>query len=525
MHDVVIVGGGPTGLFLACELALAGVRPLVLERRAEPDQSDKAHGLIGQSVRLLDQRGLYERCGGSGAPRPAPRFGYAGLPLPLDILGEANPVYTLPINQRDLERVFAERATELGVEVRRGWEVDSFTQNETRVEVLVTAPDGTSATLTAQYLVGCDGGGSRIRKGLNIEFPGVTDAVVDRSALIAPSDHLKFLPGGKVAVAGLGDIPVGMYRTEHGMFILLPHNPERPHVFTTEWEPHPVGNYPGPGPEMTLTEMEDSIERVLGVRVPLSPPPEGAPTQLRRLCNRNSRQAARYREGRVFLAGDAAHTSHGPTLNAALNDAANLGWKLAAAVHNRAPEGLLDTYETERHPAAAELLIHTRAETALTAPGAEITALRALFTELLAHQPTVATLAAGMAGSGTRYDMGQDDPSDLVGYFAPPLDLIDGDGNTRRLAEFLHESRPVLVDFTGDHTLAAFADSLSDAVRHVSVTAAHPVAPALLIRPDGYVAWAGSDTEGLQAALTRWFGISACLAAAGRQRDGAAAAR
>lgn len=505
LFDAIIVGGGPAGLFLACELRLAGLRPLVLERLPEPDQTDKAHGVIGQSVQLLDQRGLFERCGGTGVPEPAPGFFFAGMRLPLQTLGADNPVYLRQINQRDLEAVLAERATELGADIRRGWEVISFSQNDSQVEVVARDTDGAETTFAAQYLVGCDGGGSVIRKQAGIGFPGATDDVVDRSALIGPSEQIRFLPGGRMEIEGVGEI-TPFHRTERGVFTLLPHDPQRPHVFTTEWEDHPAGNYPGPGAPMTLAEMADSIERVLGVRIPLSPPPEGAPTQLRRLCRRNSRQADRYRVGRVFVAGDAAHVSHGPTLNSAIADAANLGWKLAAAVRGWAPEGLLDSYESERHPVGARVLTHTQAESALTAPGADVTALREVFTEFLTRPDNVRSIAAAMAGTDIRYDMGEDEPADLTGWFVPPLVLTTADGQTRRVAELLHDGRPVLLDTTAGHDLADLAESWSDRVHYVAANAEG--SPALLIRPDGYVAWAGDDPDGLKAALTRWFSPS-----------------
>jgi 2-polyprenyl-6-methoxyphenol hydroxylase-like FAD-dependent oxidoreductase len=503
MFDVIIVGGGAAGLFLAGELRLAGVRPLVLDRLTEPDQADKAHGLAGQVVQLLDNRGLFERCGGHGAPEPAPGFFFAGMPLPLRALGALNPLYLLPVNQRDLERVLGERAAELGADVRRGWDVLSFSQTDDGVEVVARGGDGAETTFAARYLVGCDGGNSMIRRQSGIGFPGSTDEVVDRSALIGPSDRFHFVPGGRVVIDGVGEIPAVFHRTEHGVFSLLPHDPQRPLVNTAEW-----GGSPDPDAPMTMTEMEDSVERVLGVRLPLTAPPEGAPTLLRRLTHRNSRQADRYRDGRVFIAGDAAHVSHGPTLNLALQDAANLAWKLAAAVRGWAPDGLLDSYETERHASGERVIMVTRVETLLTVPGGDVTALRGLFGELLDRTENMQLIAGLMAGSDVRYDMGEENPAAPTGWFVPPLGVTTGEGRQRRLAELLHDGRPVLLDLTGGNGLAAAAEPWSDRVRAVTATAGDAPAPALLIRPDGYVAWAGADPDGLKAALTRWFSPS-----------------
>ncbi|OEV05095.1 FAD-dependent monooxygenase [Streptomyces oceani] len=530
MFDVIIVGGGPAGLFLACELRLAGARPLVLERRPEADPADKAHGLAGQAVRLLDHRGLFERCGGRGAPEPAPGFYFGGLPLPLHTLGEENPMYLLPVNQRDLERVLAERAAELGAEVRRGHEAFSISQTESRVEVVAREPEGTETTLAARYLVGCDGARSFVRKQAGIGFPGEHDEhVVDRSALVGPSAHVRPAPGGRLVIDGLGEIPTAFHRTDRGVFTLLAHDPERPLINTVEWEDRPAGDSPGPGAPMTLDEMADSVERVLGVRLPLSPPPEGAPTLLRRLCGRNFRLADHYRVGRVLLAGDAAHVSHGPTLNAALHDVANLAWKLAATLRDWAPADLLDSYERERRASGARVLLHTRAQAALLAPGSGVTALRQILGELLGRTENTRLVAALTAGADIRHDLGgerggdldgelggnhgrdlgpdpdTEQPAALTGWFVPPVRLTTGDGRTRRLAELLRDARPLLLDLTGGDALAGVAEPWYDRVRHVTATAEHAPAPALLVRPDGYVAWAGDEPDGLKSVLTRWF--------------------
>ena len=508
MFDVIVVGGGPAGLFLAGELRLAGVRPVVLERLTQPDLDDKAHGLLGQAVRLLDNRGLIERCGGPVAPRPASGFFFAGFPLPLDTLGESSPMYLLPIDQRDLERVFRERAGELGVEVRRGWEMRSFVQTHDGVNVLATCPDGEERTLTARFLVGCDGARSSVRKQAGIGFPGSRDEnVVDRWAQVGRSAAFRLLPRGRIEIDGFGEFPAHFHRTEHGVFTLLGRDPAAPILNTAEWEPDPPGNHPGPGTPMTLTEMEDSIERILGVRLPLTPPPAGTPALLRRLSGRNTRLADRYRVGRVFIGGDAAHTSHGPTLNLALQDVANLAWKLAAAVKGWGSDELLDSYETERRPAGEREVMWTQAETALMAPGSDITALRQLFAELLGRRENLRMIAGVMAGADVRYDIGRADPASPTGWFIPPFE-VTADGHARRVAELLRDARPILLDLTSTDVLAAVAERWDDRVVRVTATADSAPAPALLIRPDGYLAWAGDDPESLRAALMQWFGTA-----------------
>jgi hypothetical protein len=308
-----------------------------------------------------------------------------------------------------------------------------------------------------------------------------------------------------VVIDDVGEI-LPLFRTERGTSSILPHNPERPLVITSEWEDHPAGNFPGPGAPVTTAEMDDSVERVLGVRLPLSPPPAGAPTLLRRLCRRNSRLADRYRDGRVFIAGDAAHVSHGPTLNLALQDAANLAWKLAADLHGWASAGLLGSYQAERHASGERVLMHTQAETLLTAPGGDVTALSRLFAELLEREENLRLTAALIAGSDVRYDTGEEHPAAPAGWFVPSLTLTTADGNTRRLAGFLRDARPLLLDLTGGNDLAATAEPWRDRVRHVAATVGNAPASALLIRCDGYVAWAGADPGSLKGALTRWFG-------------------
>lgn len=508
MHDVVIVGGGPVGIFVACELKLGGVNPLVLERLPEINQWDKAHGLTGQVVRLLDHRGLFERCAGRAVPEPAPGFFFGALPLPLHTLGDRNPMYLLHINQRDLESVLNDRAAELGVEIRRGVEMHSFTQHDDSVTVdLVDVASGAASTVSAQYLVGSDGARSTVRKLSGIRFPGNTDHhIVDRTVLIAPTEQLMPAGPGRVHVAGLGVIADSFHRTETGVVTIALRDPEHPLVYTAEWEDQPDRSFPGEGAAMTLTEMEDSLERVLGVRLDLHAPADGEPTLLRRLTGRNTRVADRYRDRRIFLLGDAAHVhsaAGGPGLNLALQDAANLAWKLTASLHGWAPAGLLDTYETERRPLGQRVFMQTQAQTALMAPGSDVTALRDLFAEMLADTTTVQRVADLLAGSDVRYDMGPADPDGTTGWFAPSTQVELADGTLRRIPELLRTAHAILLDATGGlhHAIAPW----NDRVDYVPLAATNEQT-SMLIRPDGFIAWSDTDPASLTEALAAWFG-------------------
>jgi 2-polyprenyl-6-methoxyphenol hydroxylase-like FAD-dependent oxidoreductase len=508
MFDVLIVGGGPVGVFVACELKLAGANPLVIERLPEINQWDKAHGLTGQVVRLLDHRGLFERCSGSIAPVPAPAFFFGAMPLPLQVLGDRNPMYLLHINQRDLERVLNDRAAELGVEIRRGLEMRTFVQHEDRVDLMaVDATTGVETTLTGRYLIGSDGARSAVRKQAGIGFPGNTDHhIVDRTALIAPSDQLVAAPAGRVHVKGLGEISESFHRTETGIVTIALRDPQHPLVYTAEWEDSPEGNSPGDCTPMSLTEMEDSLERVLGLRLSLTAPADGEPTLLRRLSGRNTRVADRYRDRRVFLLGDAAHVhsaAGGPGLNLALQDAANLAWKLAADLHGWAPPALLDTYESERRPLGQRVFMQTQAQTALMAPGSDVTALRDLFAELLADTDTVQRIGDLLAGADVRYDMGAMHPDGPTGWFAASAQVELKTGERRRLPELLRAARPTLLDSTGKlHDITA---QWSDRVDYVALAEGGETG-SLLVRPDGFVAWSDSDPADLSTTLRRWFG-------------------
>ncbi|WP_043714239.1 FAD-dependent monooxygenase [Kutzneria sp. 744] len=485
--DVVIAGGGPNGLMLAAELRLAGVRPLVLERLPERVNMPKANGLVGVVARLLDARGLYEKVSGwTGPPAATPWFTFGGMRLDLRDLAD-NPLYPIQIPQPRLERILEEHAVGLGAELRRGVEVTGFTDHGTHVTVRAGAEE-----ITAYYLVGCDGGRSTVRKLAGIDFPGVTDDdVVSRSANVRlPTAGATALP-----VPGHGDIPpFSFYRTTGGVFIWARFE-DTLTVNTMEWGPGPDDDVP-----MTLEELAASVQRVLGADVPLLPPNLDRPPLLRRLAGNNTRIAAVFRHGRVLLAGDAAHVHAGmgaPGLNAGMQDVTNLAWKLGATIHGWAPEGLLDTYHTERHPVAQRVAMQTQAQSALLAPGTKVTALRTLFEELLGSVDVRRHIADTMSGNDIRYFAG-DHP--LVGALVPELSITTTDGVVR-LAELLRSGRPLLLDLAG---VGSVAGGWRDRVDVVA--GAHPDHPALLVRPDGFVAWAGISGQGLVEALTRWFG-------------------
>lgn len=504
--DVVISGAGPNGLMLAGELALAGVHAIVLDELSAPSAEPKANGLVGQVIRLLDMRGLYHEFGGApGAPQPLPAYFFSGLPLSFAELAD-NPMTLLGIPQPKLVRLLEKWAAGLGVDIRWGHRLSGLTQRDDGVDIDVTGPDG-DYRRGARYLIGADGGKSFVRKQVGIEFPGHTSAGdIGRIGHVWLPDELRTSDGG-IEVPGFGRLPFGHNRLERGGFVFAELEPGRPLIASMEFGVEPVPE----GTPMTIEELRDSVRRVLGADLPLEAPRGPGPHALRRIANQNTRQAERYRKGNVFLLGDAAHVHSGmggPGLNLGLQDAANLGWKLAAEINGWAPAGLLDTYHSERHPVGVRVMMSSLAQTALFAPGPEITAMCTLLGELLERPENTEYIARLMSGSDTRYETG--DPHPLAGRMVPDLTLETPDG-TKRIAELLRKARPVLLTLADTPNFSDVTNAWRDRVDIVAATSPDAPATALLIRPDGYVAWAAGDADQstpdrLRTALTRWFG-------------------
>jgi 2-polyprenyl-6-methoxyphenol hydroxylase-like FAD-dependent oxidoreductase len=491
-HAVVIAGGGPTGLMLAGELALAKVDVVIVERRASQDlPGSRAGGLQSRTIEVLDQRGIADRFLSQGQVAQVHGFAVSRLDIS-DFPTRHN--YGLALWQNHIERTLAGWIGELAVPIYRGREVTGFAQDDTGVDVDLS--DGPS--LRAEYLVGCDGGRSLIRKAAGIEFPGWDPTT---SSLIAEVE-LTEEPEWGIHRDDKGTHSFGRleYEIRGGEVVYMDRGPVR--VMVTEQRLGRTG-------EPTLRDLSEALIAVYGTDYGIH-----SPTWISRFTDM-ARQAASYRKGRVLLAGDAAHV-HSPVggqgLNTGVQDAVNLGWKLAQVVRKTSPESLLDTYHAERHPVGARVLQNTMAQTVLMGSGARIDALRDTVSELLSMDEPRKRFAAMMSGLDIHYDLGEGHP--LLGRRMPDLDLVTANGPLR-VFTLLHDARPVLLNLgePGGFDIAPWADRvrLIDAEYvgkwELPALGAVTAPTAVLIRPDGYVAWVADGTDlGLPDALSTWFG-------------------
>jgi 2-polyprenyl-6-methoxyphenol hydroxylase-like FAD-dependent oxidoreductase len=490
-HAVVIAGAGPTGLMLAGELALAGVDAVVVERRPNQDLAgSRAGGLHSRTIEILDQRGIADRFLAAG--QVAQVAGFASVRLDISDFPTRHP-YGLGLWQNHIERILAGWVRELSVPVYYGVEVTGFAQDANGVDVQLS--DG--RMLRAKYLAGCDGGRSLVRKVAGIEFPG-WDATT--SSLIAqvemteePELGIRRTPSGTHALGKVEyEIKDGqvVYKKGGTVGVMLTES----HVGTSE---------------PTLRDLSEGLIAVYGTDYGIH-----SATFISRFTDM-ARQAATYRDRRVLLAGDAAHI-HSPVggqgLNTGVQDAVNLGWKLAQVIKGSSPESLLDSYHAERHPVGAGVLRNAMAQTALMRVDDRIDALRENVAELLGMDEPRKRFAAMMSGLGIHYDLGPGHP--LLGRRMPDLDVVTTNG-PRRVFSLLHHARPLLLNFGESHAIdiSAWADRVQlvdasyDGTWELPAIGAVSAPTVVLIRPDGYVAWVGEQTQaGLVEALTTWFG-------------------
>jgi len=480
-HSVVVAGGGPSGMMLASELALAGIDVVLVERRTSQElEGSRSGGLHSRTIEELDQRGIAERFVSAGQTYPS--VGYAGITLDISDFPTRHN-YALGLWQSHFERILAGWIDELGVPVLRGGDVVGLAQDDEGVDVALSG-DG---SLRAEFLVGCDGGRSVVRKGAGIDSPGLEASTSWMLAEVEMDEEPEF--GFRRDDAGQHAIG----RRQEGEPIRL--------VLTERTLDH--------AGDPSMDELRGALVSVYGTDYGLR-----SASWITRFSDM-ARQAASYRRGRVLLAGDAAHVhppQGGQGLNIGVQDAVNLGWKLAQVVKGTSPESLLDTYHHERHPVGARVVHNTMAQVALSSPGERHQALRDTMTELLGIDEPRRRVVGMISGLDVHYELG--DGHELLGRRMPDLDLMTA-GGAVRVFDLLHDARGILLNF--GEPLASDASAWSDRV--TSIDADHggrwelPVlgeieAPtAVLVRPDGYVAWVGDGRDaGLHDALTAWFG-------------------
>ena len=480
-HAVVIAGGGPTGLMLAGELELAGIDVVIVERRANQEvDGSRAGGLHSRTIEVLDQRGIAERFLSEGQEHPF--VGYAGTFLDISDFPTRHN-YILALWQSRIEPILAGWVGELGVPILRGCEVVGFAQDDTGVDVELSG----DTSLRAEYLVGCDGGRSLIRKAAGIDFPGWDPTASHLIAEVEMDEEPEI--GMRSEGGGIGPVNREEGGGPFGVVLL------EKHIEHTS--------------EPTLQDLSEALVAAYGTDYGVH-----SPTWISRFTDM-TRQAASYREGRVLLAGDAAHV-HGPQggqgLNTGVQDAVNLGWKLAQVVNKTSPESLLDTYHAERHPVGARVLHNTMAQVALSRIDERSRALRDTMLELLSMDEPRKRIAAMISGLDIHYELGEEHP--LLGRRMPDLDLVTANGLLRAFT-LLHDARPVLLNLgePDGFDITPWADrvQLIDAEYvgkwELPVLGGVTAPTAVLIRPDGYVAWVGDGTDlGLPDALRTWFG-------------------
>ena len=491
-HSVVIAGAGPTGLMLAGELALAGVDVAVVERRPNQELSgSRALGISSRTIEVLDQRGIADRFLSAG--QTAQVAGFAGTRLDISDFPTRHN-YGLALRQKHIERILAGWVTELEVRILYGREVTGFVPHGAGVDVSLA--DGQS--LRAQYLVGCDGGRSLIRKTAGIDFPGWDPTT---SNILAEVEMTETPPYGvHRSAAGTYAFGRSEYEIKNGEIIYKDVGPIG--VMVTE----PNANSTT---EPTLRDLKELLIAACGTDYGVH-----SPTWISRFTDM-TRQAAEYRRGRVLLAGDAAHV-HSPIgglgLGTGVQDAVNLGWKLAQVIKGTSPDSLLDTYHAERHPVGARVLKTTMAQVALHREDDRTVAARDIVGELLEMEEPRKRIAGMMSGLDIRYELGEGHP--LLGRRMPDLDVVTASG-PRRAFSFLHNAQAVLLNFGAPRAIdiapwsdrVQYIDARYDGKWELPVLGEVAAPAAVLIRPDGYVAWVGDGTpQGLTEALTTWFG-------------------